>query len=119
MILASNDTAFYKYNASDPRFLHLRPNNLLLWKAIEACHGQCYRYFDLGRCSHQEQGLRRFKRLWGSQEQELPYYYYPQVRGVNSRINGGFSYRLMKLFVRYAPQPILQAVGSAMYRHLG
>ena len=119
LILASNATAFYKFNASDERYLHLRPNNLLLWTAVELCHDQGYEFFDLGRCSIESDGLRRFKQQWGSREAELADYHYPSPSGVNTVGEQGAKYRLMQMLVRSAPQRMLEAAGGLLYRHLG
>ncbi len=119
LVLASHKVAFYKFNASDRRFLHLRPNNLLLWKAVEVCQDKGYHFFDLGRCSAKDEGLRRFKSLWASQEEELPYYYYPAAMGVNTIQESSLKFRLMQMFVRKAPPRLLQMIGALIYKYVG
>ncbi len=86
---------------------------------MEICHEMGYHFFDLGRCSVKDEGLRRFKQLWGSREEELPYYYYPEASGVNVLSGRGMKYRLMRLLVRFAPPKVLQGVGALVYRHMG
>jgi hypothetical protein len=68
--------AIYKFGASDPAFQHLRANNLVMWKAIQWCVGKGAKVLNFGRTSLSNEGLRRFKRGWGAEENELHYYKY-------------------------------------------
>lgn len=118
LLLRFRDELLYKFNASDPRFLHLRPNNLLLWQAI--CTGSqlgC-RTLDLGRCEEGNEGLRRFKLLWGSREERLSYYYFPENAG-GGLIRAGVARSGLAMFVKYAPLAALETLGSALYRNFG
>ncbi|MFW6195105.1 MAG: lipid II:glycine glycyltransferase FemX [Chloroflexota bacterium] len=117
-VLCSNETAFYKYNASDPRFLGLRPNNLALWHAICESKRRGMKAFDLGRVDAGNEGLRRFKLLWGAEEQPLPYFSYPASNGVAGGEQGTV-YRLAAPVLRRAPTGVLSVMGRALYRHFG
>lgn len=77
LFLAWNGTLIYKFGASDPRYWELRPNNLVMWTAIEwGCeHG--YRQLDFGRTDLDNHGLRDFKSRWGAQELPLIYSHLP------------------------------------------
>jgi CelD/BcsL family acetyltransferase involved in cellulose biosynthesis len=117
LLLACKDKLVYKFNASDPRFLGLRPNNLLLYSAIEFGVERGFREFDLGRCEEDADGLRRFKLLWGSEEIPLNYYYYPSKVTGGSRITGNpLARRMLPVFVRYAPPWALAWAGSLLYK---
>ncbi|GHO43292.1 lipid II:glycine glycyltransferase FemX [Ktedonospora formicarum] len=67
VLLGSGKTLRYAYGASDERYLHLAPNNLLMWRAIEwGCeHG--YEILDMGRTARDNEGLMEFKRRWGAE----------------------------------------------------
>jgi len=119
LFFAFGDTLYYKYNASDARYLECQPNHLLLWKAIE--HGclNGYRHFDLGRSNPEHEGLRDFKRRWGAEEVELPYYYYPAVQGVGATEGSSVKFRAMRAVFRWLPAPLLKMSGTLLYRHLG
>ncbi|HKW72793.1 MAG TPA: GNAT family N-acetyltransferase, partial [Candidatus Dormibacteraeota bacterium] len=68
MYLAFNLTLIYKYGASDPAYLAMRPNNLVMWRAIEwGCQHGCAT-IDFGRSDADNIGLRQFKSSWGAQE---------------------------------------------------
>jgi CelD/BcsL family acetyltransferase involved in cellulose biosynthesis len=62
------DTLYYKFNASHPDALPLRPNNLLVDAGIElACVLGCRR-LDFGASDEDQPGLVRFKRQFGAEE---------------------------------------------------
>ena len=72
VFLAWNGTVIYKYSAAVPELSRFRPTNVILWHAIRwACeHG--YRRFDFGRMDLDNEGLRSFKRGWGTEERQNP-----------------------------------------------
>ena len=119
VILGFKGTALYKYDASDPSLLHLRPNNLLLWQAPMLCREQGYAALDLGRCVRDGEGLRRFKMLWGAEETPLPYYYYPDTRGIMGGGEQGLPYRVLAPALRHMPLFLLQRLGTIASRHVG
>ncbi len=119
LLLRFGDQLVYKFNASDPRYLSVRPNNLLLWQAMQFGRDQGCRTLDLGRCEVDNEGLRRFKLLWGSREEQLPYYHYPADEGSSSLLASRTARTALQLFVRFSPGPVLQAAGSVLYRSFG
>jgi serine/alanine adding enzyme len=119
VFLNYKDTVYYKFNASDEEYLQKRPNHLVTWEAIKSACAQNYKYFDFGRCSPEEEGLRTFKTRWGAKEITLPYYYYPKVQGISSVSENSLRYRAMRLFSRLTPLSAFESAGSFFYRHLG
>jgi CelD/BcsL family acetyltransferase involved in cellulose biosynthesis len=107
-------TVTYKYGASDPRYLNLRPNNILFWRAIEwACRGG-YQRFDFGRTDLDNEGLRRFKSGWGTLEEPLTYSVLadaPPKRSVKRAAP------VMGSLIRHSPPWVCRAVGTALYRY--
>ena len=117
LLLSCRDKLVYKFNASDPRYLSLRPNNLLLYSAIEFGVERGFNEFDLGRCEEDNEGLRRFKLLWGSEELPLNYYHYPGTStGPSGITSNRVARRLLPVFVRFAPVWALSLAGSLLYR---
>lgn len=117
LLLSFKDTMVSKFNASDPRFLHLRPNNLLLQSDIELGVSMGCTSLHLGRCEQDNEGLRRFKLAWGSREAPLSYYYYPPNRTGGWTTGGApLARRLLALFVRFAPLWALRQAGAALYK---
>jgi CelD/BcsL family acetyltransferase involved in cellulose biosynthesis len=119
LLLRFRDELVYKFNASDPAFLHLRPNNLLLWEAMRTGGAQGCTSLDLGRCDLDNEGLRRFKLLWGSNEETLSYYYYPSNRGPSGLLSARSSRAALAMFVKFAPTVALEGVGAALYGNFG
>jgi predicted N-acyltransferase len=113
------DTIYYKFNASDECQLKKRPNHLVTWEAIKYACANHLNYFDFGRCSLEEQGLRDFKNRWGTREINLPYYYYPRIQGITSVSENSAWYRAMRLFSHIAPASACELAGSLLYKHLG
>lgn len=68
--------ALYKFGASDAVWQHLRGNNVAIWEAIRWYATNGYESLHFGRTSMWNEGLRRFKRGWGSRESTLHYYKY-------------------------------------------
>lgn len=66
--------AVYKFGASDGRDLEARPNQSALWTGFRHAASLGCEVIDLGRTSLHNEGLRRFKRAWGSMETRLTYH---------------------------------------------
>ena len=49
--------AIFKYGASNPRYLYLRPNNLVMWEAIKWHCQNGIKTFDFGRTELKHKGL--------------------------------------------------------------
>jgi CelD/BcsL family acetyltransferase involved in cellulose biosynthesis len=117
LLLQFRDQLTYKFNASDPRFLHLRPNNLLLWRAMHLGAEAGCRTLDLGRCEEDNEGLRRFKLLWGAREERVGYYHYPAAVRGRALLSARPTRAALSLFVKYAPAFALEGAGAALYRN--
>jgi lipid II:glycine glycyltransferase (peptidoglycan interpeptide bridge formation enzyme) len=68
------NNAIYKYAASDKRFQEFRANNLVMWHGIQLLMRLGVEKIHFGRCERENDGLRRFKLSWGTQEQLIDYY---------------------------------------------
>ncbi len=119
VLLASGTTLHYAYGASDERYLHLAPNNLLMWTAITwgCTHG--YEIFDFGRTAQDNEGLMEFKRRWGATREPLPYYYYPHMAGLASTPESSWKVRLLTSCWRRLPLWVSGPLGGCLYRHMG
>ncbi|OGO23738.1 MAG: hypothetical protein A2144_05175 [Chloroflexi bacterium RBG_16_50_9] len=119
VFLNHKDTLYYKFNASDENQLQKRPNHLVTWKAILYACANNYKHLDFGRCSPDEEGLRTFKTRWGTREVNLPYYYYPKVKGFLAVPENSLRYKAMQLFSHMLPRTAFEAAGTLLYRHFG
>ena len=118
LFLTYKDTIYYKFNASVKNYLQKRPNHLIIWEVIRYTCANGYKYFDFGRCPFEEEGLRTFKYRWGSQEINLPYYYYPKAKGLSTISENSLIFRSMKVFLHATPTFACKIAGSLLYRHL-
>ena len=109
--------AVYKYGASDKRFQEFRANNLVMWHGIQLLARTGVEKLHFGRTDCENDGLRRFKLSWDTQEEPIDYFRVdpsgrqcpPPIRrngGLHKRIFG----RLPLVFNRLA--------GSILYPHL-
>ncbi len=108
--------ALYKYGASDERFQQFRANNLVMWRGIQflARNGAEKLYF--GRTACENDGLRRFKLSWHTEEETIDYFRVdPSGRQcLNARHDSGFHKRV---FGRL-PLVFNRLAGSMIYPHL-
>src|SRR5438445_438660 len=66
--------ALYKYGASDKRFQELRANNLVMWQGIQFLARTGAEKLHFGRTECENDGLRRFKLSWGTEEETIGYF---------------------------------------------
>jgi len=110
-------TAIFKFGASNAILQHLRANNLVMWEAIRWLSQRGYAVLDFGRTSLENDGLRRFKLSWGSEEHRIDYFRYsPRSAGfVTARDkSSGWHNRVFRLL----PVPLSRLIGMAFYRHV-
>ena len=109
----------YKYNASDPNVLgKITPNHALTFHAIKKANEEGYLSLDFGRTSPDNEGLMRYKAMWGCECLDCPYHYFPQIRGASSTAE---SSRLFKAFTglwRRLPMSTTRAIGPWIYRYM-
>ncbi len=112
------EKAVYKYGASNKKFQHLRANNLVMWEAIRWYSGSSYKSLCFGRTEPENQGLIQFKSGWGTTEQPIHYYQYDlrtnSFVSSSSKVTG-----LHNKIFRNLPTPILNTIGSILYKHVG
>ncbi len=109
------NTLSYKYNASDPDYLKLRPNNLMLWTGIKEALGKGFLYFDFGKSDIANAGLRRFKSGWGAEEKELKYSYYPEVP--ESSFSDNVQNIFLKPLIKNSPPFVCRMLGELFYKY--
>ena len=119
MFFKFKDTIHYKYNASDPAYIKSHnPNHLLTWHAIERSCNEGYHLFDFGRTSPDNEGLMRYKKMWGAQPISCPYQYYPQIMGITSIQEDGLLYKVLTRTWKRLPYFINQIISEWLYRHM-
>ena len=116
VFLKWRQTLTYKYGASCPDGLSLRPNHLLFGAAIHwGCTNGCT-MLDMGRTDVANTGLREFKNRWGATEVLLTYSTLPAAS--RWRVPGRLMLGLQTV-IRHSPLWVCRAVGTLFYRHFG
>ena len=110
-------SAIYKFGASDPSSLGLRPNTLVMWEAIKWYSTNGYSTFSMGRTAPGNEGLRFFKCGFGAKETPINYYRYnfdrkTFVAGNDEKVS------MVNKFLTVAPLPVLRIIGRVLYPHL-
>lgn len=115
-----NRALYFKYSASDPECLASKtPNHLLTWHAIRTACERGLESFDFGRTSLSNEGLCRYKRMWGAGESPLAYSYYPDGASRVAAGEAGATYDLLTSLWRRLPGPVQARIGPRVYKYLG
>jgi CelD/BcsL family acetyltransferase involved in cellulose biosynthesis len=117
--LTMNKCIHYKYNASQPIITpKISPNHLLTWHAIKKGCKEGYRSIDFGRTSPENEGLMRYKRMWGTQESTVPYYYYPETPRGGPHLESSSSYKILTRLWRSLPQWVVERLSPLLFKHI-
>jgi hypothetical protein len=114
LFLAWNGTVIYKFGASESAYWKVRPNHLILWRAIEWGCSRGYSHFDFGRSDTSNLGLRRFKDGWGTTEMPM---HYSRIGGGPLLNESGPARRLLSGVIRRSPAVVCRAMGELLYGH--
>ena len=114
----------YKYSASDLHFKSMNATCLLLWHTVQDACRDGAEVLDLGRSTVDNPGLIRFKSNWTGEPTRLTYWRLqgPSTRSGNRRFGnwlGNWKVTGSKRMVALLPQPVLNRVGSMLYKHIG
>ena len=71
LYLVWQDTVYYKFGASEPAHLPLRPNDALHWTLIQWAHARGLRALDWGLSDLGQPGLVDYKRKWATVEDRI------------------------------------------------
>ena len=113
------DTLYYKFNASLVEDLSHRPNDLLMWEGIQRAKARGLKFLDLGLSDWDQEGLVRYKRMFGTEEKAISFLRYTPnggptaaeigMRDVLSRMTRHFTDQLV-------PDAITERAGEDLYR---
>lgn len=117
VFIGINKILTYKFSASHPDYLKYRPNNLMLWTAIQEAKKRGFEIFDFGRTDLETEGLRKFKLGWGTIEEPLYYSYYPKAPD-----DSKFKFikdRIVVPIIRNSPKFVCRWSGELLYKYFG
>ena len=117
LTLRHRGTLVYKYGCSDHRFSNLGGTQLLMWNAIQEAKNDRLDEFDMGRSDCDNPGLIAFKDRWGAARSTLFYLRYPlrHSQTISEAMPGNFA----KYIFAHAPDSLLAATGSMLYKYMG
>lgn len=117
LTLRHQRTLVYKYGCSDHRFNNLGGTQLLMWKAIQEAKNDRLDELDMGRSDCDQPGLIAFKDRWGADRSTLCYQRYP-LRS-SQTLMGAMQGNITKYIFAHAPDSLLAATGSMLYKYMG
>lgn len=109
--------AIFKFGASEERFWSLRPNNLVMWRAIQELARREIAMLHLGRTTRGDEGLRRFKLGWGAVEEPINYFRF-SVTSNGWTINADNVFGSHNSLFKRLPLIVNRLIGAAIYPHL-
>lgn len=117
IFLSFGKSAIYKFGGSDEAFQNLRANNLIMWEAIRRCAREGIEMLDFGRTAAGNDGLRRFKLGWGTQERKIDYVCY-DLRLARFTQRQDRSIALLRPLYKLTPLFVLRLMGILFYKHI-
>jgi hypothetical protein len=88
-----------------------------MWKAIQEAKNDRLEEFDMGRSDCDNPGLIAFKDRWGAARSTLFYLRYPLRH--SQTIGDAMPGNVTKYIFAHAPDSLLTAAGSMLYKYMG
>jgi hypothetical protein len=108
-----------EYMGTNDSFLKYSPNILLFWESIKLAKNEGYKFFDFGGSSIKNKNLINFKKRWGTIEEDILHYYYPNISGISTQFENNIKIQKFTKFYGKMPDNIFNILSSYIYRHLG
>ena len=108
----------YKFGASYSQYNNLRGNHFVMWEAIKKFLAEGYDEFDFGRTEIENDGLKRFKFGWNTQELHI----YTTRYSINKKTFLPASTKtrgVHNLIFNHSPIFLSKLIGNALYKHIG
>jgi hypothetical protein len=109
--------AVYKFGASEKTFQEFRGNNLTMWEGIKCLAEGGSEVLDFGRTALANEGLRRFKLSWGTDEETIEYHRFDPMRDAwmaPRREEPRFHNKVFSML----PLTVNRLAGAIIYPHL-
>jgi hypothetical protein len=111
------EKALFKFGASDQRYQALRANNLVMWEAIRWYSRNRFRNFSFGRTDPENEGLRNYKRGWGSNEGVVNYIHFDLINDMYNNKNKR-TYGVHNKIFRNLPIYFSKCISGIIYKYL-
>lgn len=117
LTLRHKQVLVYKYGCSDHQFNNMGGTQLLMWRAIQEAKNDQLDELDMGRSDFDNPGLIAFKDRWGAAQSTL-FYLQCRLRSAQT-ISGALQRNVAKYVLAHAPDSLLAATGSVLYKYMG
>jgi hypothetical protein len=114
--LQFGEKGLYKFSASDYRYHNLSANNLLMWESIRYLKSRNVRELHLGKTDYKHEGLRIYKRGWGTAEHTIKFYKYV-LKTKSFVVTNSYPPKIFTHVCRYLPLTTLKLIGRLFYKH--
>ena len=120
IFLGFGQRLFYSFSGSrrDRQSLSLRPNDLILYKAIQDAQASGFQELDFGEVTDSTEGLAQFKSKWGAEERWLHRYYCPPLRGLKAERPPTRLDQLGDVVWRKLPLALTRSLGNWLYGYM-
>ena len=115
VLLNSPHTMMYKYAASDPASLDMRPNDFMVYQLIRHAVDRGVSVLDFGTSRLDETGLRHFKSKWGATETEVVADCFHGVS--DGSLADSKLLPIMRYVIRRCPPFVCRGTGELLYRY--
>lgn len=119
LFLEWKDGLYYKFNASSPAQLSVRPNDLLIWEGIQYAKAKDLTYLDFGLSDWDQEGLVRYKRKFATEEKTISFLRYSPNGGPTQQAQqmGNLLPQLTQLFTdETVPDQVTEKAGDVLYQ---
>ena len=113
------DKLYYKFNASAATDLAVRPNDLMIWEAIQLGKTRGLTHLDFGLSDWDQEGLVRYKRKFASEEKTISFLQYaphPAMTRAESELRQLLPQLTTLLTDASVPDSITEKAGEVLYR---
>jgi lipid II:glycine glycyltransferase (peptidoglycan interpeptide bridge formation enzyme) len=117
LTLSNKKCVVYKYGGSIASHNKLGGMALLFWRTIQEAKDKGLEELDMGRSGIDNLGLIAFKEHWEATATTLNYWRYPPPCPQAPR--SAWQKSVARRLVQAAPDLVLEAVGTLLYRHIG
>ena len=119
LFLEWQGTLYYKFNASVIEDLSRRPNDLLIWEAIQHAKSSGFSSLDLGLSDWDQEGLVRYKRKFGTEEKTISFLrcaLNASSRTVENEMRDLLAKLTTRFTDRQVPDRVTERAGEDLYR---
>jgi CelD/BcsL family acetyltransferase involved in cellulose biosynthesis len=117
-LLSWNGRTYYKFNASTPSGLAMRPNDLLMWETMQWGREQGSELLDLGLSDADQPGLVRYKQKYATEEGRVATVVAGPGRSPQaSELLAVFGEVTSVLTDERVPEDVAERVSDALYRY--